>query len=267
MDNPSGSFIWYELMTTDPQAAAEFYGPVVGWTIAGHADPQAGGGVDYRMIVRGDGGHAGGVLGLSKEMSEGGARPCWLGYIYVPDIDAAIAAITADGGSLQMPATDLPVGRIAMVTDPQGAPFYLMTPKPPPGRDDATSDVFSVDRPQHVRWNELSTTDDLAAVDFYTRHFGWTQQGDMDMGALGKYRFIQHHDVGIGAIMPRMPEMPVTLWSYYIGVDDIDRAVAAVTAGGGTLLNGPMEIPGGEFAANGMDPQGAAFGLVGPRKT
>jgi hypothetical protein len=70
----------------------------------------------------------------------------------------------------------------------------------------------------------------------------------------------------IGAIMPKPPQIPVSMWSYYIGVDDIDRAAEAVTSGGGRILNGPMEIPGGEYALNGMDPQGAAFGLVGPRK-
>ncbi|MFA7596794.1 MAG: VOC family protein [Novosphingobium sp.] len=266
MANPLGSFIWYELMTTDPDGAAAFYGPVVGWTIASHSDPGAGG-VDYRIIVRSDGGNAGGVLGLTGEMCDGGARPCWLGYIYTPDVDASVAAITADGGTVQMPAADFPVGRIAMVTDPQGAPFYLMNPVAPEGQEDRASDAFSESEPQHVRWNELSTTDPDAAVSFYARHFGWTQDGDLDMGEMGKYRFIQHHGATIGAIMPKMPEMPVSLWSYYIGVDDIDRAVAAIEAGGGKLLFGPMEIPGGEFALNGLDPQGAAFGLVGPRKS
>jgi predicted enzyme related to lactoylglutathione lyase len=64
-----------------------------------------------------------------------------------------------------------------------------------------------------------------------------------------------------------MPEMPVSIWTYYIGVDDIDRAVAAINDNGGKVLNGPMEIPGGEFAVFCMDPQGASFGLVGPRKS
>ena len=265
MGNPAGSFIWYELMTTDPDGAAAFYGAVVGWKLVGDSGPTSD--IDYRMWVRDDGGSGGGVLRLTPEMCDGGARPCWLGYIYVPDVDATIEAITREGGKVQMPATDMHVGRIAMVTDPQGAPFYLMKPVPPPGKEGQASDVFSVDQPQHVRWNELSTSDDLAAVEFYGRHFGWTQEGDMDMGELGKYRFIQNDGVGIGAIMPRMPEMPVSLWSYYIGVDDIDRAVKEIVNGGGKLLHGPMEIPGGEFALNGMDPQGAAFGLVGPRKS
>jgi predicted enzyme related to lactoylglutathione lyase len=87
------------------------------------------------------------------------------------------------------------------------------------------------------------------------------------MGPIGAYRFIQRGDVGIGAVMPLMEGIPAPVWSYYIGVDDIDRALAAVRAGGGTVTNEPMEIPGGEFAMNAIDPQGAHVGFVGPRKS
>jgi predicted enzyme related to lactoylglutathione lyase len=153
-----------------------------------------------------------------------------------------------------------------MIADPQGAPIYLMDPLPPEGDPDAASDAFSVDQPQLVRWNELATSDPDAALDFYIALFGWEQQGEMDMGEMGKYRFIQDDDVGIGAVMPRPPQMPASAWTYYIGVDDIDRAAAAISAGGGKIFNGPMEIPGGEFALNALDPQQASFGLVGPRK-
>lgn len=259
----ASNFIWYELMTPDPAGAARFYGAVVGWTIAAERDP-ASGDMDYRMIGRSDGGQAGGVLALDAAMIAGGAHPVWLGYLHVADVDAAVEAIEADGGSVRMPAFDIAVGRIAMVADPAGAPFYIMDPVPPEGGGE--SDVFSVDRPQHVRWNELATSEPDRAIAFYAKHFGWGQEGEMNMGELGAYRFIQRGDVGIGAVMPLMPGMPAPMWSFYIGVDDIDRAQAAVTANGGTITNGPMEIPGGEYAMNGIDPQGAAFGLVGPRK-
>ena len=260
----AGGFIWYELMTTDAAAAGAFYAAVVkGWSF-GERIPAD---LDYRMIQRSDGGNAGGVLQLTDEMTSGGARPVWLGYLHVADVDGAVARIKAEGGQVMMDPWDQPgVGRLAMVTDPQGAPFYLMNPTPPESDPNAVSDVFSVDQAEHVRWNELSTSDAEAGVDFYTRHFGWVQEGDMDMGEYGKYRFIQKDGVMIGAIMPRMPAMPVSLWSYYIGVDDIDRAATAINENGGKILHGPMEIPGGEYALNGMDPQGAAFGLVGPRK-
>ncbi|WP_137870430.1 VOC family protein [Sphingopyxis sp. 2PD] len=258
-------FIWYELMTSDPVGAAAFYGAVVGWTIASHADPAAGD-MDYRMIGRSDGGNAGGVLALNADMLAGGARPIWMGYLEVEDVDAAIDAIKADGGAVQMAAMDIPVGRIAMVTDPQGAPLYIMDPIPPEGAAEGASDVFSVTEPQRIRWNELATSDPDAAVRFYIGHFGWGQEGEMPMGELGAYRFIQCGDDTIGAVMPLMAGYPAPVWNFYIGVDDIDRAHAAVTANGGTVTNAPMEIPGGEYAMNAIDPQGAAVGFVGPRK-
>ena len=263
MANPQGSFIWYELMTPDPDGAKRFYDAVVGWDI----EPQPAGEMDYRMIRRSDGGNAGGVLRLTDAMREGGARPVWLGYLSVDDVDATVASATAAGGQVLMPPTDMPgVGRLAMVGDPSGAPIYLIRPTPPPGQEDAVSDVFSVDQPQHVRWNELASADPQGAVDFYGRHFGWSQEGSMPMGPAGDYQFLHHGGIGIGAVMPKPAELPVSLWTYYLGVDDIDRAAAAVTAGGGQVLMGPHQIPGGEYSLTGLDPQGASFGLVGPRK-
>src|SRR5688572_16454192 len=109
----TGSFIWYELMTPDPDAAGRFYGAVLGWKLK----PQtaAAGEKDYRMILRDDGGSAGGVLRITADMQQHGARPLWLDYLQVADVDAATQAIEADGGKLLMPRMDLPVGQVAMV--------------------------------------------------------------------------------------------------------------------------------------------------------
>lgn len=263
MANPAGSFIWYELMTPHPDGAAGFYGTVVGWTIGAQSDPAASG-MDYRMIRRSDGGNAGGVLALSHEMTAGGALPCWLGYISVDNVDEAAQAIIADGGRAVMPPFDIAAGRIALLADPQGAPFYVMKPTMPEGAGNMESDVFCVDQPQRMRWNELATPDPDAATAFYTRHFGWTQEGAMDMGPLGSYRFIQKNGTGIGAIMRKPDEMPVPAWTFYIGVDDIDRAAEAVKVQGGKIIAGPHQIPGGEYSLVGTDRQGAHFGLVGP---
>ena len=263
-DNGEGGFIWYELMTPDPAASKTFYDAVVGWNIG---ENSVAPGIEYRMIGRSDGGNAGGVLTLTDEMREGGARPIWLGYLHTSDVDAKVEAIKADGGKVMMEAWDQPgVGRLAMVTGPEGAPFYLMDPMPPEGDPNAKSDVFSVDQPQRVRWNELWSSDPEGSIDFYKSRFGWAQEGEMDMGEMGKYRFVQHDGVNIGAVMPTMPDMPQSMWNFYVGVEDIDRAAEAVRSGGGQVVNGPMEIPGGEYALNGVDPQSALFGLVGPRK-
>ena len=182
-----GSFIWYELMTTDADAATRFYGDVVGWTIGAPSPDSA---FDYRMIERGDGGHNGGVLALTEEMSANGAKPVWVGYVCTPDIDAALAEATGRGATVMTDRVLEGVGRMAFLTDPQGALIYLMAPTPPAGDPEAKSDVFSVDQPQHMRWNELTVPDDEAAVSFYTSLFGWTQERAMPMGELGDYRFI-----------------------------------------------------------------------------
>jgi predicted enzyme related to lactoylglutathione lyase len=264
-DKPGG-YIWYELMTTDHAAAKRFYDAVVsGWDIAtGSVAP----GMDYRMIQRSDGKMAGGVLTLTDEMRQGGARPIWIGYLHSTDVDAAVAAIKADGGQVMMERWDQPgVGRLAMVTGPAGARFYLMDPIPPEGDPDAKSDVFAVNDPEHFRWNELYSSNAARSIDFFKRQFGWDQEGEMDMGPMGKYQFFQHDGVGIGAVMPTPPQLPHSIWNHYIGVKDIDAAAKAVTDVGGQILMGPMEIPGGEYSLNGIDPQGATFGLVGPRKS
>src|SRR5690348_15629051 len=115
--NPTGDFIWYELMTPDPEGSKAFYDAVVGWDVGGEGPPEYGG---YRMI-NSNGGMAGGVLPLTAEMQQHGARPTWLGYLNVSDVDAKVADIEQAGGKALMPPTDIPnVGRIAMVADPQG---------------------------------------------------------------------------------------------------------------------------------------------------
>ena len=265
MANPSGSFIWYELMTPDPDAVAPFYAAVVGWTIAGAAPAQPGG-MDYRMIGRADGKSAGGVMRLNADMLQHGARPMWLAYLSTADVDARIAAIAADGGSVVMPATDIPhVGRIAMVTDPQGVPFYLMTPVPPPGVPDATSDVFDRHAPQRVNWNELASPDLAASKAFYRRHFGFEFNEVMDLGPMGAYCFIDHHGQRLGAVTQRHDDRQPATWLFYVGVPSIAASARAIEAHGGTVLMGPHEVPTGEWIVIATDPAGAGFGLTGPK--
>jgi hypothetical protein len=261
--DPTGAFIWYELMTPDAEGSKAFYDAVVGWDIGEGAAEYQG----YRMINRKGGGFAGGVLPLTAEMQQHGARPTWLGYIYVPDVDQALRKIEAAGGKSLMPAMDIPnVGRIAMVADPQGAPFYVMKPIPPQGDPNAQSDVFSQNKPGTCGWNELSTTDASEALEFYTSQFGWEKGDAMPMGEAGDYRFINRQGQMLGAIFPSRAgafkdEPPH--WRYYFRVPSISVAKTAVEQGGGTIRTGPMEVPGGDYIVIGTDPQGAEFSLVG----
>jgi predicted enzyme related to lactoylglutathione lyase len=254
-----GSHVWYELMTTDPDGATKFYGAVVpGWTIG---DP-IGGDQDYRMIGRSDGGFGGGVLKLTGEMQSHGAKPIWMGYIGADDVDATVAQVEAKGGKALMPAFDIPQGRIAMVADPQGNPFYVMKPVPPADKPDAESDLFSPTEEQRVAWNELSTPDPVAARTFYGDLFGWTSDEFMPMGEMGEYRFFAHGGTTIGAVSGVMPGGSPA-WRYYIRVPSVSKAAEAARTAGGSIAMGPMEVPGGDHIIIGQDPQGAEFALVG----
>lgn len=255
-----GSWIWYELMTSDVGGSKAFYEAVVpGWTMSAGPSEASG----YGFIANADGGMTGGVLTLSSEMIGHGARPCWLGYIGVDDTDASVVAIEAAGGKCLMPARDVPMaGRIAMVADCCGAPFYVMTPTPQPGEGESTA--FAAEkRNGRCGWNELMAGNAANAIQFYTGLFGWSLPDAMDMGEMGKYQFIAHDGVTTGAIMQKFAEMPQAMWNHYFWVPSITIAQEAIVAHGGQVINGPMEVPGGDRIVQGIDPQGAVFSLVG----
>ncbi len=255
MSNKQGEFIWYELMTSDLEAARTFYQSVVGWQVGAQSGMP---GMDYRMIDAGDG-QVGGMMQLDEEMQAAGGKPLWIGYIGVDDVDATAAAIIAAGGQIFVPPTDIPgVGRFAMAADPQGAPFYVMRGAVEGG----VSTAFSSERVGHFAWNELSTPDPLAALAFYGELFGWTNPNSMPMGELGEYRFLNVGDLGIGAVEPS--KQARATWLHYVHVPSIAQAVKAVEEGGGAILTGPHEVPGGSSIITGTDQQGARFALAGP---
>lgn len=256
MSKTPSHFIWYELMTNDVGAAAKFYGAVVGWSVStsGQTDK------DYRQWSIG-GETVGGLMAIPVDAAANGMRPVWLGYLNVADLDASIAGIRAAGGELHMPPTEVPgVGSFAMVTDPQGAAFYVMTPL---GTEASAS--FAPDRLGHGGWHELHTSDWRAGLEFYRSQFGWAQSEAMDMGPMGTYLLFNTGADAIGGMM-NSPDFPRPMWLYYFNVDDIHTAKTRVEAAGGVILNGPHEVPGGSWIVQARDPQGAMFALVGPNK-
>lgn len=261
----AGRPIWYELMTPEPGAVAPFYKATLGWDIpaAGHPMPN---GSEYREIARSDGGAAGGVLTLTEGMIASGASPGWMIYFDVDDVDATVARAEELGASVHMaPMTMEGVGRMAMLSDPQGAHLYVMDPTPPPGNPDAQSDVFQPRSTGHAWWNELQTPDEPASTAFYTALFGWSADNAMPMGDKGDYRFIEHDGTGLGAINPWMADGVPVSWLPYFGVSDIEAAQAAAEAAGGTIRHAIHEVPGGDFIFTATDPAGAPVAFVGPK--
>jgi predicted enzyme related to lactoylglutathione lyase len=254
MSQKPSKFIWYELLTSDVDAAAKFYGEVVGWTM----EPVSASAIDYRRWSIG-GATVGGSMVIPSEAAANGMRPAWMGYLCVDDVDASVAKIVEAGGASHMPAWDIPgVGRIALVADPQGAHFYVMKPI-----GEGASPSFMPGQPGHGGWNELHTSDWPAALGFYGQVFGWAKSEAVDMGPMGIYQLFNAGAEAIGGMM-NSPAFPRPAWIYYFNVDDIHAAKARVEATGGMVLNGPHEVPGGDWVIQGQDPQGAMFALVGP---
>ncbi|MBO0906202.1 VOC family protein [Jiella sonneratiae] len=258
MANPHGTPIWYELLTDDQNAAETFYAAVLGWTIA---KPDMGPpGIDYRVASAADGP----VGGIMKKPEGAPMPPAWLIYFGVNDVDAATARAKDLGAADHMPPMDIPeVGRMAFLADPQGCFFYVMRGFSP--QDSRAFQAETGPVPGHCVWNELATPDQDGALAFYGDLLGFRQEGAFPMGDLGDYKFWHVGETRIGAVMPRMPGGR-TGWQVFFGVDDIDAAKQRLDAAGGNTLFGPSEIPGGAFTIVCADPQGAQFGLVGPRK-
>jgi predicted enzyme related to lactoylglutathione lyase len=140
--------------------------------------------------------------------------------------------------------------------DPQGAMFSIYEPLNPPQEAEGEPKLGD------VSWHELYTTDAEAAMKFYTTLFGWKPTESMDMGEMGKYHMFGR-GFPLGGMMNKPPQMAQVppAWNMYFRVDDVNAAGDRVKANGGQVTNGPMEVPGGDWIVNCMDPQGAAFSM------
>ena len=241
-----GRFVWHELNTPDPSGAHAFYSKVVGWkTQAWEHDPS------YQMFVGGSG-----PLGGTVAQTSG--APSWLHYIGTPDIEATVQAAKSRGGSVTKEITSMPSGgKYAVLTDPQGAAFAVYSsPMDEGGKESAP-------KRGEFSWHELATTDWRAALDFYSAVFGWDKMAEHDMGGdAGKYVLFGSNGVQRGGMFKKFASMPGgPTWLGYVRVRDVNDAVKKAKAARGTLVNGPMEVPGGDWIAQFVDPYGALFAV------
>ena len=250
-----GRFVWFDLNTSDPDAAVTFYTDVVGWGTSKWQDAPPGM-PPYTMWQNGDD-MIGGVGQLDPNMASAGVPPHWVGYIGTPDVDATVAQAEKLGATVVVPPMDIPtVGRFSFMNDPQGAMFGAFT------ADTAAPGHEGEPRLGEFSWHELATTDCEGAFNFYSALFGWEKGDAMDMGPAGTYQLYTRNGQQLGGMYNKTDDMPgPPSWNYYAMVNDLDGAVEKIKAGGGTVMVGPMEVPGGDHIVMGMDPQGAAFAL------
>ena len=250
-----GSFVWYELMTTDVKAAAAFYSAVLGWDAADSGMP----GLTYTLFSN-KGALVAGLMDIPPDAAARNVPPNWTGFVAADDVDVSAAEVVKLGGQVHRAPDDIPgVGRFAIAADPYGAVFGLFKGQGEPPA------MPGLGTPGHIAWRELHAGDGPGAFEFYSRLFGWEKHQGLDMGPMGVYQLYGQNGTDYGGMMTRTKDMCGPMWVYYIQVDNIDETAKRVTDSGGKILMEPMEVPGEMWVIQCRDPQGALTAMVGPR--
>ena len=255
--NSHGRFVWYELVTTDVEAAMAFYTKVMGWGAWDASVP----GKPYILFVDGQAAISALTL-LPDDARQMGAEPTWVGYVGVDDVDATADRIARLGGAVQVPPTDVSdISRFSVFTDPQAARLGLFKWRTPVQQPPAAPDALG-----RVGWHELVAADWEQAWAFYGDIFGW-QKEKVDIIETATYQTFSAGGQTIGGMFTKPETIPPPFWLYYFNVDDIDATAQRIASGGGEILEGPIEVAGGSWVVRCADPQGAAFALEGMRRS
>lgn len=260
---PDGVPVWFDLSSSEPVAAAKFYGQLFGWECT-EPDEQFGGYANFT--------HKGKLIaGIGPKMAPD-TPDFWGMYFQTSDINASAKKVTEAGGSILVEPMEIPeLGTMAIATDrgsnpetapglnPHGAVFGFWEPASHKGFELQ----MEVGAPCYF---ELQSTDFPAAVDFYHEVLG---NPVVTVGDTDDFRYSQLALSGQGpgeghaGIMDASrylpPEVP-SHWSIYIGVEDADASAAKATELGGTVIQGPEDTPYGRLASIG-DPWGAMIKL------
>jgi uncharacterized protein len=247
-----GRFAWYELLTTDTEAARAFYGRVLGWRTQDASTPR----FSYSVFSAGETAVCG-LMDLPQDASRMGATPRWVGYVEVDDVHGAADHLRRLGGAVLVPPTETNIGLISIVADPQGATLALAQNlerrQPQAGFGDMGL----------VGWHELFAVDWTTAFAFYSELFGWRRADPDDVGSLKSYQVLSVGDRRFGGMFDKLPIAPFPFWLCYFNVPDIGVAARRVTEGGGRIAQGPTELPDLGWVVRCIDPQGAMFALQG----
>ena len=239
---------WVDVSSPNVDDTIRFYRAMFGWDVSPDMGPDAGG---YRLfLLQGQP-----VAGVGPLME---GHPSWSTYINVADLDAVLAKVAGLGGTVAVPAMDLPneSGRMAFASDPTGGFF---------GLHQAGANHFGaviVNEPGAVTWNELNVRDVQAAKSFYERLLGW-QITAMDPGEMEGYQLANVSERAVAGVMAMGVDFPSevpTHWATYFAVADINDTVARCTNSGGTVIMAPFDTPVGQMAVL-QDPAGATFSV------
>ncbi|MEU9074153.1 VOC family protein [Kitasatospora sp. NPDC004745] len=250
-DFPAGAPCWIDLGSPDVAATAEFYGKVFGWTFES-AGPETGGYGFLQLNGR--------TVAAVGPLQDQGARSAWTTYFHTSDADATVKAVEQAGGTVRVPAMDvMTAGRMAQLTDPQGAEFAVWQPGDVRGLDVVSEDATLV-------WSELHSADPEAGFGFYRALFGWRVENFEPSPGMN-YRVLSTADgdqqaTSFGGIAPVMSAEQPSAWTPYFAADDVDAVIARATAAGGSVMMPAEDVPNVGRLAWLADPNGAPFALI-----
>jgi predicted enzyme related to lactoylglutathione lyase len=244
-----GKLIWADLFTTDPDGATKFYCGLLGWT----ATPIEQKGKGY--VIFSNGGTA--VAGLAPRSAAGANRPSrWIGYFAVADIDASLAAVSKDGGTVRAPSRNFPSrGYQAIVSDKDGNPIGLLQSSSGDPLDGET-------KPGAWNWFEIYAGSPKAASDFYHDVFGFAVSNETSSDRKSDF-VLSCAGLARGGIAP-LPEGNDVRpsWLGVIRVANLDQTLAKVPGLGGEILVAPHSVEFGSRFAIILDSTGGTVGLV-----
>ena len=248
-----GTFCWPELSTSDPIAAKKFYPGLFGWQIK---DQDMGPQGVYTIFTL-DGNDVSACYKMDEAQAKTGMPPYWVSYISVESADAAAAKAKTLGGQVLLEPFDvMEHGRMAVITDPQGATFCVWQAKKHIG-------VTVHGEPNSLGWTQLNAKDPAAAKTFYTALIGWKTKDEPMTGQPGTYTTWLKADGPAGGMMALPPGTPAPPhWLPYFAVTSVDSTAQKAASLGARTYVPPTDIPGiGRFAVL-ADPQGATFAVV-----
>lgn len=237
-----GKFVWHDLLTEDPAGARTFYGDLLGWTFTETDHPR------YTLIWH-NGRPIGGIVDMTKDRDDLN-KSQWVSLVSVVDVDGAARSTVAAGGVAHVGPLDLPDrGRLAVVSDPQGAvvAYLRATRGDPPDREAGLGDWL---------WNELWTREIDASTRFYTDLIGYelTEEKLVDNDS---YPVLSRDGVHRAGVVSYPMKEVRAHWLPYVRVADPEALAARVERLGGKLLLAPSDAARKGSVAIVLDPSGA----------
>lgn len=233
-----GKFVWHDLLTSDVATTKSFYGQLLNWTFESHGN--------YTIVKLNDK-RIGGILNIQPVTPEPHVAR-WISSLSVPSVDQAVAVVLANGGKVHMQPEDvLDRGRVALVSDPQGAQFSMIHTTNGDPSDGPVAEGSWL-------WHELWSNNPGEAADFYTVLAGFSSIEELD-----SYSILKAGDKWRAGIRRLFNQALEQRWVPVVKVSDVKTISALAKQLGGKIIIASENPDYDDQVALLADPSGALF--------